>query len=149
MRHSSYACTILTLALATVATGCGEEMVQPDGAGITGSWTFTVQVDTATGACAGKENDPAEDAQVSILEAGGNVQALSTWFSDGGNHTFVGLRTGNTVVFSGSYQEEGELLTATYNLTVSSDENSMTGTEEWDWNGQCPESMSDVTATRN
>jgi len=134
--------------MTVLVTGCGEPM-QPDGEGVTGSWTFTVDVTTTTGVCAGEENDPVESVGVSIIQAGSNVQALSTWFSDNGSHTFLGTRNGNTVTFSGSYQEEGALLEATYELTVSGDENSMTGTETWDWNGECANSESDVTATRN
>lgn len=139
----------LILGMAVLVSGCDDVPMQPDGPGITGSWTFTVDVFMTTGACAMEEDDPVESVGVSIIQTEDSVQAQSTWFSDGGTHTFLGTRTGNTVAISGSYLEEGALLEAEYVLTVSEDENAMTGTETWDWNGMCEESMSNVTATRN
>ncbi len=140
------------LAVVTISllfSACGDGVTQPDGEGVTGTWTFIVDVTTETGACTGEEDDPAGSAQVALVQSGTMVQATSEFFSDGGSHTFTGTRSGDQITVAGSYQEEGALLEATYTLTVAPDENSMTGTEEWDWNSQCPGSVSDVTATRN
>ena len=47
------------LALAFLLTACSDDPTDiPDGIGITGTWTFVVDVTTALGGCAGEENDP-------------------------------------------------------------------------------------------
>lgn len=117
-----------------------------------GLWTFNIVSTVKTGVCAGEEGT-ASNFPITITKTGSgppyNITARG----------FLGLAanvlTGtfdaeNKLVISGSYAVDGGATTATHSLVATS-ENQMVGTETWSWTGSggtCPNSKSDVTATR-
>jgi hypothetical protein len=144
------------LGLAVITLGCGDDdpvEPNPPSTNLTGTWTFTVDITLETGICAGN-NEPTWEATVEIAQNGNAVTATSNWNSlpGSGPHEFGGTLSGNQLVIDGSYPEGAGTTLALYQLTVSQDGNSMTGTETWtyfDDGGTCSDSMSEVTATRN
>ena len=148
--------TVPMLGLAVITLGCGDDdPVEPDppSANLTGTWTFTVDITVETGACAGN-NEPTWVASVEIVQNENEVSATSEWNSlpGSGLHEFGGTLSGNQLVIDGSYPEGTGTTLALYQLTVSPDGDSMSGTETWTYlgdEGTCSDSMSEVTATRN
>ena len=136
-----------------VLGGCNNQPLEPDGTGgITGQWTFLVDVTVATGVCAGEETAPVDTSTVSVVQAGDSVSATGPWGSTSGSETLRGIRSGNTVTFGGIYAEDGGTTTASHSLTITGDDEAMSGVENWSWNGpggSCGGSQSNVTATRN
>lgn len=111
MRRMSGVMWSAFLTLATLG-GCDNQPLEPDGTGgITGQWTFIIDVTVATGACAGEELAPVDTSTVSIVQAGDSVSATGPWGSTSGNETLLGLRSGNAVTFGGIYAEDGGLTT--------------------------------------
>jgi hypothetical protein len=141
------------LFLLAALAGCNNSPLVPNGTGgITGQWTFMIDVTVATGVCAGDELDPVATSVVSIVQAGDSVSATGPWGSTSGSETLIGLRSGNTVTVGGLYAEDGGLTTASYTLTVTGSDDAMSGIESWSWSGpggSCPGSQSSVTATKN
>ncbi|MBT8488559.1 MAG: hypothetical protein KJO65_07055 [Gemmatimonadetes bacterium] len=149
--------SLRTLALATVLFGaaCNEEPLainDPD-EGVTGTWTFIVDVTVANDACEGEEFAPHDTSQVSVVQVGDSVTASGPWGSTSGSETLAGNRSGNIVTISGAYAEDGGTTIATHTLTVSAGDQQMNGAEDWSWIGpnssSCPAGEAIVTATRN
>jgi hypothetical protein len=144
------------LALALFALGCGDDddpvSPQPPSANLTGTWQFVVDITVETGICTGN-NEPTWQATVDIVQAENDVTATSDWNSVPGTgpHEFGGTLSGNQLVLDGSYPEGTGTTLALYELTVSENGNSMSGTETWTYvgdEGTCSDSMSEITATR-
>ena len=147
--------TVLTLALFTFGCGDDDDPVSPEppSANLKGTWQFVVDITLETGICAGN-NEPTWQATVDVVQNGNAVTATSDWNSVPGTgpHEFGGTISGNQVVLDGAYPEGTGTTLALYQLTVSADGNSMSGTETWTYvgdEGTCSDSMSDITATRN
>ncbi len=141
--------TIATIAFAVV--GCSDDPVDPGADSLSGAWTMIIDVTVATGVCAGEELEPVDTIQVTLTQQGNSV-TISGPFGDSGPQNLNGNLTSGVVSVGGSYPEDGGMTTATHTLTVAPDEQSMSGTEAWSWTGpggSCPESASDVDATRN
>lgn len=146
---------LLGLTLITLGCGDDDDPVAPDppSTDLTGTWQFEVDITVETGICAGN-NEPTWVATVQLDQNGNAVTATSDWNSIPGSgvHEFGGTLSGNRLVMDGSYPEGTGTTLALYQLTVSEDGNSMTGTETWTYigdEGTCSDSMSEVTATRN
>lgn len=149
--------TFRSLTLVTVLCGaaCNEEplAVNDPNEGVTGTWTFIVDVTVANDACAGEEDDPIDITQVSVVQVGDSVTATGPWGSTSGSETLAGNRSGNVVTLSGAYAEDGGTTITTHTLTVSAGDQEMNGIENWSWlgpnNSSCPAGEAVVTATRN
>jgi hypothetical protein len=143
---------VAAIAALVGATACNSNSVSPGDDELSGSWTFVIDVTTATGVCAGEELAPVDVSIATIAHSGASVSITGPWGSTSGSETLNGNLTGDVVSVGGSYAEDGGTTTATHTLTVSSDRNSMSGTEAWSWigpGGSCPGSAPTVTATRN
>lgn len=126
LRTNAIVCT--SFLLVGVLGGCNQEPLVPDGTGgITGEWTFLIDVTVATGACADEEAAPVDTSIVSVVQAGDSVSATGPWGSTSGSETLRGTRSGDVVTFFGIYEEDGGATTATYNLTATDADETMTG----------------------
>lgn len=124
----------------------------PPSVNVTGTWTFDVTITHETGDCVG-DNEPPWQATIDITQVGDAVTATGDWHSNPGTgpHEFGGTVSGNQLVLDGSYPEGTGTTLALYQLTVSADQNRMTGTETWTWTSAtelCHDSQSTVVATR-
>ncbi|MEW8205772.1 MAG: hypothetical protein AB2746_06575, partial [Candidatus Thiodiazotropha taylori] len=125
-----------------------------DGAGdlceLTGTWDFRTEVTVATGGCSG-EVGISDNYTIDIDQNGQNI-TLSGFIGVATN-VLQGSVDGSTLIYSGSYPEDGGTttqerteLTIDWNPPIS-----MTGVEEWTWtDGKsiCPSgNESEINAT--
>lgn len=89
----------------------------------TGTWTITEVVDGSD--C--DEGTYTENYTVSVTQSGNSLTVVAP------TGTFSGEICGNKVSWSGSYPEDGGTTTATIDLTVSADGNSLNGSVTWSW----------------
>ena len=144
------------LAMATVVAfaACGNEPLVPDdpNEGLTGTWTFIIDVTVANGICAGEESAPHDTSQVSVVQVGDSVTATGPWGSTSGSETLAGSRNGNVVILVGAYDEDGGTTVTTHTLNVTGADVGMNGTEDWEWfgpGGPCAGGRATVQATKN
>jgi hypothetical protein len=135
----------------TVVVGCREwegEVCEGDlyycERDLTGTWQLSL-VDTATN-CEGDEIDGSVSyATVSITQEGSVITVC-----DEESNCHDGSQSGNSVVWNGSFDEDGGTTTVSLTMILSDDGNEMSGTDSWSWTDgdySCS-GMTDVTVTR-
>lgn len=122
--------------------------------GVSGAWSFTVDVTAADGVCAGEENAPPSTDTITITQtptSDPNVFTIAmAGFLGDPAITLNGTMTGANIVVAGSYPEDGGTTTSSHNLNVTGP-NTISGVETWSWigpGGSCPNGLAEVTATR-
>ena len=116
----------LGVAVASVALlACGDDEPTGNGSGlnVAGTWTIT---ETADGTDCG-DGISTFTYTIGVAQSGSNI----TVTADG--LTFSGTLSGNQLVWSGSYPEDGGTTTANVTMTIASDGNSLSGSSTWSW----------------
>jgi hypothetical protein len=125
----------------------------PQAATLNGSWSLTILVTTATGACLGEAGQQStESVNFSVSGSSAPYQVTASGFLGVGGNVLTGtLNAQGLITISGSYPEEGGTTTATHTLQRTSD-TAMGGVEAWNWNdgqgGTCPGSTATVTGIK-
>jgi hypothetical protein len=117
-----------------------------------GVWVFNIVVSNATGVCNGEEGESSAHP-ITITKTGSAppYQVTARGFLGSPNNVLTGtFDANNRLLISGSYPEDGGTTSPLHDLVATS-QNRMEGTETWNWtdgSGSCPNSRSNVTATR-
>ena len=117
---------------------------------IDGVWTMNVDVTVATGACGGEEDEDFTPDIVTIRQDGDTFTLLGLGFPPQ-EQLWQGRVDGNLVTFGGERTEDDGTTTASFTMEVDFENLTMTGKEDWTWEGPggtCPNSESAVTAFR-
>jgi hypothetical protein len=146
MRSTLWLCVLVIPAASFGACDCGG-VVDP-----VGSWEFSWTVEEAAGLCADEVGEVSDG--VIDINAGDTADSYElTGFGDEPTAVLTGTFDNNTLQFEGSYADDTGTTTTSTTLDLSSDGDSLTGTEQWSWEseaspGACPSATSSVTATR-
>ncbi|MBZ0150474.1 MAG: hypothetical protein K8J09_03010 [Planctomycetes bacterium] len=133
------------------------EIADDIGFDLSGSWSLTVDVTTASGVCAGDENDPPSTDTVAVVQDGVGVELTGVQGSSANllSGVLYPPRHGSDLAFlvlDGEVEEDGGTTTIHYELDVYSSGGvlHLDGTEDWFWNGsaQSCSGTSTVTAVR-
>ena len=104
-----------------------------DGSDFEGPYRLVVDVTQATGVCSGEELLPPDTVNALITQEGAIVTATAVWTDTSGSVSLVGGRSGDTISFSGSYDEDTGTTTSTYVLVIGP--GTLDGYETWSWTG--------------
>lgn len=124
------------LPVAILLAACGDSVTGGDvgdGADFEGPYRLIVDVTMATGVCSGEEAEPIDTVNALITQEGAVVTATAVWTETSGTVSLVGGRSGDTIAFSGSYDEDMGTTTSTYTLVIAP--GSLNGFEAWSWTG--------------
>jgi len=150
-RHR-YALVLAPLALILAACGNSGPTVGGDvgdGADFEGFYDLEIDVTLTSGVCAGEELEPPNTVTALITQEGAIVTATAMWTDESGSVSLVGGRSGDTISFAGSYDEDSGTTTSTYTLVIGP--GTLNGHEAWSWTGpggNCLIGASDVLGTR-
>lgn len=117
---------------------------------VDGVWAIAVDVTVATGACAGEESGEFDADQVKIRQDGSTLTIVGLGFPKD-TQEWEGKIEANVISFGGTRKEDDGVTSAAFTMEVDFATMTMTGKEEWTWEGPggtCPNSESIVTATR-
>ena len=102
---------------AFLLTSCGDST----GPEVSGLWTITEIVNAAD--CG--DGIYTDTYTMTITQSGNDITVLVSGLA------FTGTLEGNRLRWSGSYPEEGGIITANVDLTISDDGNSLSGSSSW------------------
>jgi hypothetical protein len=119
-------------ALAILYIGCnssssgGAAVVNPEEyADVSGTWQISEEVNDSE--CWGDDHTSYDNYQLSVTQSGNSITV-----TDQQNNQFTGTVSGNSLSWSGSFQQDGGTLTITsMSLTITG--NTITGTANWTW----------------
>ena len=134
---------IISALLIFILDSCNNDSSGPSGMNISGSWRIEETID---GNCAGKAYPYDEMDIVAIKQVG---SSLTIVYSSLGTN-FTGSLVGNTITFSGEYDEEDGTNTINFTGTLSENGTGFTGTATWTWSDgeySCS-GTADVSATK-
>lgn len=123
---------LVTVALALGACGGGGGGGADDGHGgpaanVAGIWSSSEQIDA-------RQCGEGQYGDVETYTIAQNGNALTITSASGGSYN--GSINGNTLNWSGSYPEDGGVVSITLQVQVAGDGNSMSGQASWTWSGQ-------------
>lgn len=137
MRRGQPTYALLLAPLCLVFAACGESTGiggdVGDGSDFEGFWALTIDVTAASGVCSGEELDPPGVVNALITQEGAVITATAMWTDESGSVSLVGGRSGDTISFAGSYDEDSGTTTSAYTLVIGT--GTLDGYETWSWTG--------------
>lgn len=136
MRFSPAACSILfALVLGACSSGSGgsgdattpPQPVPPDPNSLTGTWSVSETITSATGACAGEVGNT-DSYVLAVVQQGGSLQV-----TDQQGNVFQGSLVGQAVQWTGSFPDDGGTTTITAMNVTATNNNSLSGQVFWTW----------------
>ncbi len=117
---------------------------------LTGDWRVTITVTRESPPlCSGEAGQPyGRDVRIDQTGNSVSMSGLGTGFDPWEGEVDPETRT---FTFGGDKQDGSGITSATFELTIAPDQQSMAGQEFWSWSGPggtCPNGESDVTAVR-